>query len=85
MLGTEIVAFGYIEVEKSKFHRYKNTIFFEWYDILVSNKISFTEKKYAIGYLDENKVKPLTIILPKTNAYIRSYDDQNLEIKSCLK
>ena len=52
---------------------------------MVSNKISFTEKKYAIGYLDENKVRPLTIILPKTNAYIRGYDDQNLEIKSCLK
>ena len=35
MLGTEIIAFGYIEVEKSKFHRYKNTIFLNdmtyWY------------------------------------------------------
>ena len=74
-----------MRLKKVNFIAIKTLFFFEWYDILVSNKISFTEKKYAIGYLDENKVKPLTIILPKTNAYIRSYDDQNLEIKSCLK
>ena len=85
MLGTEIIAFGYIEVEKSKFHRYKNTTFLNDMTYWYLTRFLLPKKKYAIGYLDENKVKPLTIILPKTNAYIRSYDDQNLEIKSCLK
>ena len=36
--------------------------------VLVSNKISFDEKnyKYFIGYFhNDNKVKPLHIILPK--------------------
>ena len=32
--------------------------------------------KYFIGYLDENRIKPLTIILLKTNAYVKSYDGE---------
>ena len=47
--------------------------------VLVSNKSSFGEKnyKYFIGYLyDSHKVKPLHIILPKTSAYVKSYEGQ---------
>ena len=47
--------------------------------VLVSNKIYFAEKnyKYFIGYLyHDNKVKPLNIMLPKTSAYVKSYDGQ---------
>ena len=47
--------------------------------VLVSNKISFGEKiyKYFIGYLYNNHiVKPLHIMLPKTSAYVKSYDGQ---------
>ena len=46
--------------------------------VLVSNKISFSEKsqKYFIGYLyNDNKVKPLHIMLPKTMEYLKSYDE----------
>ena len=46
--------------------------------VLASNKISFSEKsqKYFIGYLyNDNKVKPLHIMLPKTMAYLKSYDE----------
>ena len=33
--------------------------------------------EYVIGYLYNNhKVKPLHIMLPKTSAYVRSYDGQ---------
>ena len=42
--------------------------------VLVSNKISFGEKNYKffIGYLyNDNKVKPLHIVLPKTSASLR--------------
>ena len=51
--------------------------------VLVSNKISFGEKnyKYFIGYLHNgNKVKPLTVMLPKTSAYVKSYDKQTKEM-----
>ena len=47
--------------------------------ILVSSKISFGEKncKSFIGYLyNDNKVKPLRIILPKTSTYVKSYHGQ---------
>ena len=65
-----------------KNYRNKTPIFLKDVDIekvLVSNKISFGEKnyKYLIGYLfNDNKVKPLHIMLPKTSAYVISYDGQ---------
>ena len=45
--------------------------------VLVSNKILFREKnyKYFIDYLyNDHKIKPLNIMLPKTSAYVKSYD-----------
>ena len=65
-----------------KNYRNKTPIFLKDVDIekvLVSNKISFGEKnyKYLIGYLyNDNKVKPLHIMLPKASAYVISYDGQ---------
>ena len=47
--------------------------------VLVSSKISFGKKnyKYFIGYLyNDDKVKPLNIMLPKKSAYVKSYDEQ---------
>ena len=47
--------------------------------VLVSSKISSVGKnhKYFIGYLyNDHKIKPLHIILPKTSAYVKSYDGQ---------
>ena len=44
---------------------------------LVSNKISSGENNYKcfIGYLNnDRKVKPSHIMLPKTSAYVKSYD-----------
>ena len=81
-IGKEILIFGDIEIEKNKFCHHKTSIFLKDVDIekvLVPNKISFDEKnyKYFIGYLDnDNKVKPLHIMLPKTSAYIKKYDEQ---------
>ena len=66
--------------KKNKFYHHKTYIFGGDVDIekvLLSNKISFCEKiyKYFIVYLyNGNKVKPLNIMLPKTNAEVKSYD-----------
>ena len=49
------------------------------YQYLKSNKIASGEKsnKYFTGYLqNDNEVKPLHAILPKTSAYVKSYDEQ---------
>ena len=72
--GKEILAFGRIEINLKK-TGHKTPIFLGNVDIekvLVSNKISFGEKiyKYFISYLyNDNKVRPLHIMLPKTSAF----------------
>ena len=71
-MGKEILTFGDTEIEKNKFYCYRSPIFLKDVDIekvLVSNKIFVGEKnyKYFIGYLyNDNKVKSLHIMLPKT-------------------
>ena len=68
---------GILKLKKINF-----TIFLKDVDIekvLVSNKISFGEKNYKhfIGYLyNDNKVKPLNIMLARTSAYVKSYGGQ---------
>ena len=47
-MGKEILTFGDVEIKKIKFYRHKSPIFLKDVDIekvLVSNKISFGEKK----------------------------------------
>ena len=78
-MGKEILTFGDTEIKKIKFYRHKSPIFLKDVDIekvLVSNKISFGEKNYNyfISYLYNDK--PLHIILPKTSAYVKSFDGQ---------
>ena len=81
-MGKEILTFRNIEIEKNKF--YRNKIPVPWRDVdiekvLVSSKILFGEDnyKYFIGYLyNDNKVKALHIMLPKTRAYVKCCDGQ---------
>ena len=75
--------FGNIEIEKKNVYRHETPIFLKDIEIekvLVSNKVSFGEKdynKYFAGYLhSDNNVKPLHIMLPRTRAYVKSYDGQ---------
>ena len=81
-MDKEFLTSGNIEIERNKFYHHKTLIFLENADVgkvLVFNKISIGEKiyKYFIGYLhNDNKVKPLNIMLPKTSAYAKSYDGQ---------
>ena len=47
--------------------------------VFVSSKISLGEKSYKffISYLyNDNKVKPLHIMLPKIGPYVKHYDGQ---------
>ena len=67
---------------KKKIYRNKIPVLLRDVDIekvFVSKKISFGEEndKYLIGYLyNDDQVKPLNIILPKTSIYVKSYDWQ---------
>ena len=81
-MGKEILTFGDIEIEQNKFNHYKSPIFLRDVDIkkvLVPKQISFGETncKQFIGYLcNDDKVKPLHIMLPKTSIYLKSCDGQ---------
>ena len=65
-----------ITIYKNKTHIFLKDVDIE--KVLVSNKISFGEKKYIyIGYLyNDHKVQPLHIMLLKTSTYVNSYDGQ---------
>ena len=69
-----------LKLKKIKFYRHKTPVPLWDVDmkkVLVSNKISCGEKnyKYFIGYLyNDNKSKPLHIMLPQTSAYVKMYD-----------
>ena len=78
-MGKEILTFGDIEIQKNEF-AIRFLFFLKDVDIekvLVSSKISFGEKKnykYFSGYLyNDDKLKPLDIMLPKTSPYAKSY------------
>ena len=87
----EILIFGDIKVVKDKFYCHKSTIFKKDVDIekvLVSNKISCAEKKYKyfIGYLyNDHNIKLLHIMLPRTSAYVKSYNGQTKWMYSLIE
>ena len=72
---------GDLETEIHIFQRYRSPILkdVDIDNVLVSNKISFGEKKdkYFIDCLyDDCKITSLHIMLPKTSMYVKSYDCQ---------
>ena len=81
-MDKKILTIGNTEIEKNKYYQYKSLLPLRDVDIekvLVSSKIYFSERnyKYFIGNLyNDHKVKLLHITLPKTSAYVESYDGQ---------
>ena len=68
-MDKEILTFGNIKIEKKNLYHFKSPIFLE--DAGEKNLKQF------IGYMyDDYKIKPLHITLPKTSAYVKSYDGQ---------
>ena len=68
------------EVYKTKFYSSKQAISLDSIDlnkIVVSKKwkINDTTYKYICGYLNNNTIQPLCVILPQINGYIKYSDD----------
>ena len=67
-------------MKKKRFYRNEILILLKDVDVeKVSNNICFGEKsyKYFICYLyNDDKGKPLNIMLPKRSTYVKSYDGQ---------
>ena len=68
------------EVDKKKFYSSKEAILLDSVDlskIVVSSryKINDTTYNFFCGYLNNNSIKPLCIILPQVDGYIKYFDD----------
>ena len=74
------IKFGDKEVDKKEFYSSKQAISLDSVDlskIVVSNKwkINDTTYKYLCGYLNNDVIQPLCVILPQMNGYIKYFDD----------
>ena len=74
------IKFGNKEVNKKVFYSSKEAILLDSVDlskIVVSKKWKINDKtyKYFCGYLNNDGIKPLCVILPQMNRYIKYFDD----------
>ena len=74
------IKFGDKEVDKKEFYLSKQAISLDSVDldkIVVSNKwkINETTYKYLCGYLNNDVIQPLCVILPQMHGYIKYFDD----------
>ena len=69
-----------IEVNKNEFHTSKQAIDLNLINInkiVISEKFKHSDKgfKYFIGYKDDNIVRPLYILSPQMNEYIKCFEN----------
>ena len=79
-MSSEKIKFGDKEVDKKTFYSSKEAILLDSVDlskIVVSSKwkLNDTTHKYFCGYLNNDVIKPLCVILPQMNGYIKHFDD----------
>ena len=72
--------FGDTEVKKSGFHKSKCPIDINKVNIgkiMISNEVSYGKKgfKCFVEYSDDNKTKPLCIMLPKMIGYVKHFGE----------
>ena len=79
-MSSRKIKFGDKEIDKKEFYSSKQAISLDSVDlnkIVVSNKwkINDTTYKYLCGYLNNDTVQPLCVILPQMNGNIKYFDD----------
>ena len=79
-MSLQKITFGDKEIDKKEFYSSKEAILLDSVDlskIVVSNKwkINDTTYKYFCGYLNNDVIHPLCIILPQISGYIKYFDD----------
>ena len=79
-MSSRKIKFGDKELDKKEFYSSKQAITLDSIDlskIVVSNKwkINYTIYKYLCGYLNNDIIQPLCIILPQMNGYIKYFND----------
>ena len=79
-MSPKTIKFGDKEINRKEFYSSKQTISLDSVDldkIVVSSKskINDTTYKYLCGYLNNDVIQPLCVILSQMNGYIKYFDD----------
>ena len=89
-MGEKTLKFNNIKANKKEVHKSKEAIDLGSVDtdkIVVSDKFRHGEEsfKYFIGYQENEIVKPLCIILPQMNGYIRYFENGGQNMPFLIK
>ena len=89
-MGEKVLKFNNIKVNKKEFHKSKQAIELDSVDtgkIVASDKFKHSEEgfKYFIGCQENEIVKPLCIILPQMNGYIKYFENGGKNMSYLIK
>ena len=89
-MGERTLKFSIIKVNKKEFHKSKQAIDLDSVTtdkIVVSDKFKHSEEgyKYFIGYKEDEIVRPLCIILPQMNGYIKYFENGGKNMSFLIK
>ena len=89
-MSERTLKFDNIKINKKEFHKSKKPIALFSVDsdkTIVSDKFKHNDEglKYFIGYQKDTLVKPLCIILPQMNAYIKYFDNGGKNMSFMIK
>ena len=79
-MSSQKIKFGDKEADRKEFYSFKKAILLDSVDlrkIVVSSrwKLNDTTYKYFCGYLNNDVIHPLRVILPQMNGYIKYFDN----------
>ena len=89
-MGEKALKFNNIKVNKKEFHKSKQAIDL---DSIITDKIVISDKfrhneesfKYFIVYQEYEMIRPLCIILPRTNGYIKYFENGGKNMSLLIK
>ena len=89
-MGEKTLKFNNIKANEKEFHKSKQAIELDLVDtgkIVVSDRFKHSEEgfKYFIGYQEDEIVKPLGVILPQMNGYIKYFDKGGKDMSFLIK
>ena len=90
ILSEKALIFNNIKINKKEFHKSKKATDLDSKNtnkIVVSDEFRHSEEgsKYFIGYQEDEIVKPLCIILPQMNGYIKYFDNGGKNLSFLIK
>ena len=89
-MNEKTLKFNNIKINQKEFHKSKQAVDLDSIDtdkIVVSDKFRHSEEglKYFIGYQEHKIVKPLCIILPQMNGYIKYFENGGKNMSFLIK